>query len=205
MLSGAAGLIHEVAWTRLLRLVMGNTTFSIATVLAVFMAGLALGGYFGGRLADRRRDPLRVFAAFEALIGLYCLALPLLIDAVEPLYGAAYRADLGFTGLSLLRFAFCGLLLLPPATLMGATLPALTRWFVSDTQETGRHVGRLYAANTLGAAAGAPAHTDDLPRLEFTAPRTALSNPKFNEIAEGLLQHQETPSTGSPRPAKQTN
>jgi len=59
--SGAAGLIHEVSWTRMLRLVMGSTTYSLATVLGVFMGGLALGSYLGGWLIDRRRDPLRVF------------------------------------------------------------------------------------------------------------------------------------------------
>ena len=48
-ISGATGLIYEVVWTRLLTQVMGNTHYSIATVLTVFMAGLALGSYLGGR------------------------------------------------------------------------------------------------------------------------------------------------------------
>ncbi|MEM6552096.1 MAG: fused MFS/spermidine synthase [Planctomycetota bacterium] len=154
-LSGVAGLIHEVAWTRLLRLVMGSTTFSIATVLAMFMGGLALGGYYGGRWVDRRRDPLRLFAVLEVAIGVYCLFLPWLVDAIEPIYRAAYRAEFGFVGLTVLRFVLCGLLLLPPATLMGATLPVLTRWWVKSAGEMGRRVGRLYAINTLGAAVGA--------------------------------------------------
>ena len=53
--SGVAGLIYEVVWTRMLTQIFGNTTYAIATVLASFMAGLALGSYFFGKFADRRK------------------------------------------------------------------------------------------------------------------------------------------------------
>ena len=89
--SGAGGLIHEVAWTRLLRLVMGNTTFSITTVLCAFMGGLALGSYLGGRFIDKRKDPLRVFAILEGTVALYCFFLPWLIHAAEPIYRLIYQ------------------------------------------------------------------------------------------------------------------
>ena len=79
-MSGACGLIHEVAWTRLLRHIMGNTTFSITTVLCAFMGGLALGSYMGGRFIDGRKDALRIFAVLESTIGIYCLLLPWLIN-----------------------------------------------------------------------------------------------------------------------------
>ena len=74
-ISGGCGLIHETAWTRLLRLVMGNTTVAITTVLTAFMGGLALGSYLGGRLIDKRTDLLRVFAVLQGLIGLFCLSI----------------------------------------------------------------------------------------------------------------------------------
>ena len=155
-LSGVASLIHEVTWTRLLRLVMGNTTLSITTVLCVFMAGLALGSYVGGQIADRRRDVLRLFAILEGAIGLYCFMLPWMVGVGEPIYQFVYQGNQSsFYTLSLLRFAFCGVLLLIPATLMGATLPLLTRFYVRASLQFGRTVGRLYAVNTLGAALGA--------------------------------------------------
>jgi spermidine synthase len=156
--SGACGLIHEVAWTRLLRLVMGNTTFSITTVLCAFMGGLALGSYLGGRIIDRRDDPLRVFAFLEGTIALYCFVLPWLIDGTQPIYRLIYQnTHTSFYVFSLIRFVFSGLLLLVPATLMGATLPVLSRFFVRSPERLGWSVGILYAVNTFGAVLGASA------------------------------------------------
>jgi spermidine synthase len=154
--SGICGLVQEVAWTRLLRHVMGNTTFAITTVLCVFMGGLALGSYLGGRIVDRRADPLRVFALLEGTIGLYCFQLPWLIDAVEPLYRFLYQnTHTSFYVFSLIRFVFSGLLLIVPATFMGATLPVLSAFLVRSPDRIGGSVGRLYAINTFGAVAGA--------------------------------------------------
>jgi len=151
-------LVHEVAWTRLLRLVMGNTTFSITTVLCAFMGGLALGSYMGGRIIDRRHDPLRVFAFLEGTIALYCFVLPWLIDGAQPIYLLIYQnTHTSFYVFSLIRFVFSGLLLLVPATLMGATLPVLTRFFVRSPDHIGWSVGILYAVNTFGAVLGASA------------------------------------------------
>ena len=153
--SGVCGLLHEIVWTRLLRHVMGNDTFSVTTVLCTFMAGLALGSYVGGRWIDRRRDPLRVFAILEGTIGLYCLMLPVLIELLQPIFGQIYRnTSASFYVFSLTRFFFCGLLLLVPATFMGATLPVLARFFVRAPQRIGWPVGMLYGINTFGAVVG---------------------------------------------------
>ena len=154
--SGACGLIHEVAWTRLLRLVMGNTTFSITTVLCAFMGGLALGSYMGGRIIDRRKDPLRIFALLEGSIALYCFLLPWLINGAEPIYRFLYQnTHTSFYVFSLVRFVFGGVILLIPATFMGATLPVLARFLARSPAHMGRSVGTLYAVNTFGAVLGA--------------------------------------------------
>lgn len=154
--SGACGLIHEVAWTRLLRHIMGNTTFSITTVLCAFMGGLALGSYLGGRFIDRRRDPLRVFAMLEITIGIYCLLLPWLINWAEPVYRFLYQnTHASFYIFSLVRFLFSGMILLVPAIFMGATLPVLSRFLTRSPGLVGRSVGTLYAINTFGAVFGA--------------------------------------------------
>lgn len=157
-ISGACGLIHEVAWTRLLRLVMGNTAFSITTVLCAFMGGLALGSFLGGRFIDRRNDPLRVFALLEGTIALYCLLLPWLIQGAEPIYRWIYQnTHTSFYLFSLIRFLFSGILLLIPATFMGATLPVLARFFVRSLDRIGHPVGLLYSINTFGAVLGGAA------------------------------------------------
>jgi len=120
LLSGACGLIYEILWMKMLTLVIGNTVFSITTVLTAFMGGLALGSFLAGRFIDKIKDPLRTYAILEGGIGLYALLLPLLVSGTEPFFRFVYQ-DLhpSFYTFGLLRFLVCGLLLLVPTTLMG--------------------------------------------------------------------------------------
>ncbi|HEY7953679.1 MAG TPA: fused MFS/spermidine synthase [Polyangia bacterium] len=157
-LSGASGLVLEEVWTRELTLVFGSTTLAVATVLSVFMGGLALGSRLGGRIADRTRDRLQTYALAEAGVGLYALLVPLLLTFFPALNRGLYHlfGD-HLIGLSLGRFAGAAILLLVPTTLMGATLPILSRHFVAGDQQTskiGATVGTLYAINTFGAVVG---------------------------------------------------
>ena len=153
--SGVAGLIYEVVCLRLLRLVMGNTTFAVSAVLTTFMGGLASGAYLGGWIAKRHWHLLRVFGVLEGLIALCFLCVPLWIEAMEPLYRAAYQNLSGsLQGLTSVRLALSGIVLAIPTTAMGATLPVLSQYTVRDLTTVGSSVGRLYAANTLGAAFG---------------------------------------------------
>ncbi|MFQ5521665.1 MAG: fused MFS/spermidine synthase, partial [Candidatus Methylomirabilia bacterium] len=155
-LSGATGLIYEVLWIRALGLVFGHTVFAITTVLTAFMAGLGLGSFLFGRLADRRRDLLRLYGILEGGIGLYCLGIPLLLSTVEAIHLVLYRSlHLSFYAFSLAQFGLTFLILVVPTTLMGATLPILSRFFVREEATLGRRVGLLYALNTLGAVLGA--------------------------------------------------
>lgn len=154
--SGATGLLYEVVWTRLLTLVLGNTHYSVSTVLTTFMGGLALGSFFGGRLIDRGGRPLLIYALLEGAIGIYCFLIPLFIDSSLPLFKWAYlNFQDSYSLTSIFRFGVCGLILLIPASMMGATLPILGKFVSDDPEVIGRDVGTLYAVNTFGAVAGA--------------------------------------------------
>ena len=157
-LSGAAGLIYEVIWVRLIDKVIGSAPFAVATVLSVFMGGLALGSYLAGRVIDRRpsRDSLlALYGGLEIGLGLYALALPFIIDCAKPIYRLLYNLLLDhfwwYQGAAL---AGCLLLLIFPAGLMGATLPVLCRFYVRRFDHVGTRTGRLYGLNTAGAALG---------------------------------------------------
>src|SRR5688500_904738 len=96
--SGFCALIYQTLWLRMLALVFGVTVYAASTVLAAFMAGLAVGSFVSGRLADRSRSPLRWFALSEILIGASALCTPWVLSALQHLYGAVYAAvssDLG--------------------------------------------------------------------------------------------------------------
>jgi spermidine synthase len=153
--SGACALVYEVIWTRMLGLVMGNTVYAVSTTLAAFMGGLALGSFILGRLADKMERPGRFYGIIEILIGLYCLVLPFLMAAADPLYSFVFRKfSASFTVLTCLRFVTAGTMLLVPAALMGATLPVLSRFYATSRKKLGWEIGRLYALNTWGAVLG---------------------------------------------------
>jgi len=153
--SGVSSLIYEVVWTRLLTLVLGNTVFAVSAVLTVFMGGLALGSFCAGRIIDRRTDPLRVYALLEIAIGLFGFCSSLLLIQTGPAYVWLHRSLGEYPVLLLgMRYVFSFLLLGIPTTLMGATLPVLSRFAADRQSVVGLKVGTLYALNTLGAAAG---------------------------------------------------
>jgi len=155
LVSGGTSLVYETVWARQLHLVFGTSQLAICTVLAAFMLGLALGAWLAGRLARRARRPLLVYGLLEAFIGVYALAFPSLVSAVEPIYlGFARAFEPGPQLFGVFQLLILGLLLLPPTVCMGATLPLLCRFATVGTEQPGRQVGRLYGANTLGAVLG---------------------------------------------------
>ncbi len=127
-LSGCAGLIYEVCWIRQASLVFGSMSYALSTVLAVFFLGLAVGSYVFGRIAQRIERPLMLFAFMELSVGVLAIASPFLFSIVDTVYGAAYRAvSEQFVLLMLVRIGLVSLILLPPAFLMGGTLPLFCR------------------------------------------------------------------------------
>jgi len=158
LFSGATALVYEIIWVRYLGLAFGSTTYSITTVLAAFMGGLALGSLWIGRLADRPgQRPLRIYAILEAGIGLFGLLSPLIFHFFltwgPGLLPEAALLDAS-SGLAL-KFTVGFVLLLLPTTLMGGSLPALSRFLIRHPDGIKRDLGLLYSINTLGAVAGA--------------------------------------------------
>ncbi len=156
ILSGASALIYEVIWMRQLTLVFGSTVFATSTVLTAFMAGLALGSYYFGRKIDESNmSPLKLYAILEVGIGGFCIIWPLLLSVLTAIYVLIYRnITTEFYTLSLIRFVLTFGILLVPSTLMGGTLPVLTRFFVKRLEQLGTNIGILYALNTFGAVIG---------------------------------------------------
>jgi spermidine synthase len=156
--SGFTGLVYEILWTRMIHKIIGSSPFAVSIVLTVFMGGLGLGSYLAGRVIDRVKEPLRlvrIYGLLELGIGAYGLLLPLLLAVFKPVYAALYNGLFQhFFLYNLLTFAGCVLLLIVPVTCMGATLPILSRFFVTSLSAVGTRVGRLYGLNTIGAAAG---------------------------------------------------
>ena len=155
-LSGATGLVYELLWVRVLYQSFGSTIQSVTTVVAAYMGGLGLGAWLFGRRADRHAKPAALYGWLEIAIGGFGLVSPLVLALAHRVYvGTAGALTLGSGASVALRFGLAALVLLIPTTLMGGTLPALTKGFMgAERDRLQPSLGRLYALNTLGAVVG---------------------------------------------------
>ena len=143
--SGAAGLIYEIVWERLLEIYFGVTLTAITLIVSAYLAGLGLGSLIGGRLARRFRNVVFAYGVVEVAIAIFGFFSPLLITSI-----GRHTAGSPYPLVFIISFA----VLLIPTFLMGATLPLLTQSFVNRVESSGRIIGFLYGINTLGAALG---------------------------------------------------
>ena len=146
-------------WLRLISLYGGHTAVAASAVLTAFMAGLALGAFLGGRLADRvpRHRLPALYGSIELSIGLLGLASKPLIAWAGSVLLRSGMVDWPPGAQSLGCFLASAAVLLLPTTLMGATLPVLTRWLGQADSAADRPLSLLYALNTFGAVVGAAA------------------------------------------------
>jgi spermidine synthase len=154
-LSGATALVYELVWSRLLMHVFGSTALALGTVLAAFMAGLAIGSWRIGKVADSSSNCLRLYAYLEIGLALTALLSHLLLSRIGPAHVALHDV-FGFSASMFagIRFLLAFLLVMGPTLLMGATLPVLTRFLVNRRTKIGINLSTLYAINTAGAVTG---------------------------------------------------
>ena len=195
--SGAAALVYQVLWVKQLTLVVGIDVYAVTTAVAAFFAGLALGGALFGRCVDHRARPLRLYAVLELGIAVLGVLGTFALGDAAPLFAA--------TGdrIGLLAWAVPFLLVGVPAVLMGGTLPVLVRAQAPGTGQVAGIGGRLYAANTAGAVAGALLTPFVLlPSLGVrgTAFAAAAANVALGVIAVGLDRAVPRPTGALPPP-----
>ncbi len=153
-LSGFACLVYQILWMRQIALLFGNTTYAAALTLAVFFAGMAGGSWFWGRRAWKLASPLRMYAWLEAGIAAAGVAILVGPFVVPRLYSVLGDDGSGLA-LGVLEVAWTMLMVFPAAFCMGGTLPVVGQAVISNRDLFGRTAARLYAVNTIGAAAGA--------------------------------------------------
>ena len=153
--SGTAGLVYQVLWLRRLSLVFGVSVYAASTVLAAFMAGLAIGSLLAGRILRRRIPALQAFGIAEILVGVTGLASPWLLDAASAVYLQVHHlAPDSFGWLTVARLACSFAILAVPTTMMGTTLPllsaAVSALFTpsASARSTGSTIGVLRPAST---------------------------------------------------------
>ena len=158
-LSGFAALLYQTAWLRQFSLVFGTSELAVATVLAAYMGGLALGSAVAGRYAGRVTRPVLAYGLLEAGIAISALAVPVLLLAARALYASILGdqpapPNAATIGQPVFYLFVAFIVLAIPTGFMGATLPLLIRYAVRTDREVGPRVALLYATNTAGAVGG---------------------------------------------------
>ena len=146
-ISGLSALIYQVCWQRLLFTGFGVDLTSVTIIISIFMVGLGMGAFYGGRMADKfKENTIFIFCLIELLIGVFGFFSSKLILLLQD----------HFVYSSILKISFLNfILLLFPTFLMGSTLPLLTSFFNRFLNNVGESIGVLYFYNTLGAGFGA--------------------------------------------------
>jgi spermidine synthase len=154
-LSGFSALVFEVLWSRQFVTVFGNSAYAISIVLCAYMAGLGLGGWVGGKIADRTTRWTAAFGIVQMAVALWALVIPLLLDWLRMLVPTLPALSPDSLLLSTLtRFGLSFAVLLVPCFLMGTTLPLLARAVARSEESIAARIGALYCWNTFGAALG---------------------------------------------------
>lgn len=157
-LSGAAALIYQVVWVRSLTLIFGGSHLAVTAVLSIFMAGLAIGGYIIGKYVDQVRKPLRLYGLLELGIALFAVIFMGWMKLYPSIYiPLAQGKDNAHIYLLIIRVLFSVVALIIPTTLMGGTLPVLSRFVSKQPQNLRSYLSYLYGINTFGAVLGATA------------------------------------------------
>lgn len=154
--SGAAGLIYESIWSRYLSLLVGHSAYAQIIVLVIFLGGMSLGALLVGQRSDRLRRPLLWYAAVEALVGVIGLLFDYAyVDISDLAYDKLFPALAGGWSLVVVKWLLAAIMILPQSILLGTTFPLMSAGAIRLLRaQTGRLLGLLYFANSLGAAIG---------------------------------------------------
>jgi len=156
-LTGMASFIYEIAWIRMLTLLIGSTAHAFELMLSAFILGLALGGFWIRRRLDALKSPMRTLAVVQLLMGTFAIATLFfyegLFELVAIFYRGVPRQEEYYAGYQMFQYAMAMLMMLPATICAGMTLPLMTN-YLFKSGEGERAVGRVYAANTLGAIVG---------------------------------------------------
>src|SRR4051812_17381299 len=156
-LSGMASLVYQVVWTRMAFASFGIITPVLSVVLSVFMSGLAIGSWGGGKYIGAWTKKIGLpgiffYACAECVIGLGAFAVPALFAAGQHLLLHSGETDsVGYLSLSALVLAGS---ILPWCVAMGTTFPLMMAFVRDREPDPTRSFSFLYAANVFGAMAG---------------------------------------------------
>ena len=153
--SGLAALVYQVAWTRILSLLLGSSVYAFSLILAIFIFGLAMGTVTTSNLLYRIKYLIRGFGVTQIIIGLSSLfiiplfgRIPFVNRWIYENLGQQFHIMQGANFITILGLLFI------PTFFMGAQFPIVIKILATKLETVGQNVGRAYAFNTVGAIIG---------------------------------------------------
>lgn len=157
LLTGLSSFMYEIGWIRMLSLVLGSSTHSFELMLAAFILGLALGGWWLRKRIDLLENPVRFLGNVQILMGIAAIASLLVFhysfDAMEMFLSSVYRKESNYPLFLFFSGFLCFIMMLPATFCAGMTLPLITKLAI-NSKVGERGIGYIYASNTLGAITG---------------------------------------------------
>ncbi|MEO7156456.1 MAG: fused MFS/spermidine synthase, partial [Vicinamibacterales bacterium] len=155
-LSGFAALVHEIAWTRILSLVLGPTTYAFAATLAAVIAGVAIGSGIGTWLVSARASKAAGMLAFTLSLAAVTASWTYAAAGARiPMMVARYVADSAdFDQLLVRGVLLTMVLILPTSACLGAAFPLALALADDRLHAAPGRFGLVYAVNTLGSVGG---------------------------------------------------
>jgi predicted membrane-bound spermidine synthase len=154
LITGASSFLYEVAWIRMLSLVLGTSTHSLELMLSAFILGLALGGLFIQRIIEGLKSPARALSILQVAMGALALVtLPLYAESFLAMRWLLERLPRSGQGYAVFQFASHAIalaIMLPATFCAGTTLPLITAQLLRKGGGE-PSIGAVYAANTIGA------------------------------------------------------
>lgn len=151
-----SSLVYELVWCRELSYIFGSTALAASSVLSVFMAGLALGSLYAGKMLESRKRQFRFLALLQFAIGIACILTLYTIKVVYQLqpYLFSLGADQATSVIKIALFLLTSCVLIVPTFLIGVAFPCIVQLYHAEHSLVGRSVSRCYWVDTLGASAG---------------------------------------------------
>ena len=156
LVSGFAALIYQTVWMTSFRLIFGASTPATGAVLAIFMGGLGLGGWYWGRRLTEHSQPLKIYGLLEIAIACSAALSPFLLEGVQWAY-----VDFGgseafgpYAGM-VIRLGLATLVMGLPVFCMGGTLPAMALFVTQSDDAQRQGLATIYGVNTIGSVLGA--------------------------------------------------
>lgn len=162
--SGFCALALEVIWTRLLILLLNNTTYAFSLILAMYLLGIGVGSAVTSRFISKRlAKGGTLFGVFQIGIGFFALVSLVMLAMNQPLINfidafvkeGGWLASVIPGGVEMVVAVVFSLIVVFPSTfLMGGSFPLVVEAATSSYQKLGGEVGRLYASNITGCVLG---------------------------------------------------